>query len=512
MPSVPSLPSYSFFRLRRFLPNWVTDVDWSHGMVRDAARQDIPNGALYNAVDFYLDKPGIAYKRGGTSYAGPAMTGATYAQNCIYADFVAGSQLLAVGDNGSLYKITSGTTTNIGSMGAAFVPRCKPVFHNGGTKEYVIIPPNSGATAFKKYNGSAISAAVASAPKGQIAAIYKSRLVLANDGTNKVRVWFSPVTVTAGADIDQTWDTTNAWVDADYPVVGMAALQNSLLIFSAHQTERLTGTTPPPGSDFDHAPVGSIGCTDARSITVWNNYAIFANSRSIFMTNGVGFKDLLKDAGMVTYWQSILTGYTQSGWTITTGLLWNSYLYVSVMNGSTFVDCLMCNLQRNTWWRLANIKSSSWTTAVDVKDELYYADRSTNRVVAMSGTFNPSSSNKNDADGTAVTPQMETRVLNPSVSIKTYGLGRLSFDMRDAATDNPTLAVSCAPGLEATTFTACNESPLPETTDETRKAVTFEKTSQGLTVRLVQSNASSKTEIYGLEAEIIGMGEEYGGQ
>lgn len=481
-------------------------------MVRDSARADIPVGSCYNAVDYYLDKPGIAYKRGGTAYAGPAMTGATYAQNCIYADFTGGAQLLGVGDNGHLFKVTSGTTTDLGLMSAAHIPRCKPVFHNGGTKQYVIIPPNSGATAFKKYNGSTIAAAVASAPKGQICAIYKSRLVLANDGTNLVRVWFSPVTVTSGADIDQTWDTTNAWVDANYPVVGMAPLQNSLLIFSAHGTERLTGTTPPPGSDFDHAPVGDVGCTDARSITVWNNYAIFANSRSIFMTNGVGFKDLLKDAGMVTYWQSILTGYTQAGWTITTGLLWNSYLYVSVMNGSSFVDALMCNLARNTWWRLGNIQATSWTTAVDVKDELYYSDRSTNRLVAMSGTFNPAAGNKNDANGTAVAPVLETRVLNPSVALKTYGLGRLSYDLRDAASDNPTMGVSVAKGVEATTFNAVPESPLPATTDETRKAITHKQTSQGLTVRLTQNGPSAKTEIYALEAEITGMGEEYAGQ
>src|SRR5881394_886308 len=143
--NIPQLPPFSIFRMRRYMPNWMSETDWSKGMIRDAPRQDIPTGGLYNSVDFLLDQPGIAYKRGGSSYAGPAMTAATYAQNCVYADFTAASQLLGVGDNGHLYKVTAGTTTDVGTMGAAYVPRCKPVFHNGGTKQYVIIPPNSGA-------------------------------------------------------------------------------------------------------------------------------------------------------------------------------------------------------------------------------------------------------------------------------------------------------------------------------------------------------------------------------
>ena len=494
------------------MPSWAIDGDWSKGMIRDTPRAAIPPSGVYNAVDWILDQPQFAYKRGGTTYAGPALTGATYGQNVIYADFTAGSQLLAVGDNGHLFKVTSGTTTDIGLMGTKYVPTCKPVFHNGGTKQYVIVPTSDGSAAFKKYNGTTIASAVATAPKGTVCSVYKSRLVLANDGTNLVRIWFSPVTVTSGADIDQVWDTTNAWVDAQYPVVGLAPLQNMLLIFSHHATERLTGTTPPPGSDFDHAPVGSIGCTDARSITVWQNYAIFANTRSIFMTNGVGFKDLLADAGMVNYWQSILTGYSTSTWSIASGILWSKYLFVAVMNGSTFVDCLVCNLPRNAWWRWSNLQAMSFSTAVDVKDELYYADRSTNRLVALSGCWLPAAGNKNDANGTAVAPVLETKVVAASPSLKNYGIGRVAYDMRDAASDNPTLAVSVAKGLEATSFSAVPESPLAETTDETRTKVTLAKLSQGLTVRLTQSGPSSKTEIYALEHEVMGLGEEYGSQ
>src|SRR5581483_4603231 len=431
------------------------------------------------------------------------------------------SQLVAVGDNGHLYKITSGATTDLGTMGTGYLPVCKPAYHNGGTKQYLIIPHNTGSARPYKWNGSTLTLST-TVPAAAVCAVYKSRLVMANSSTNRNRLWFSPVTTTSGADIDQTWNTSS-WLDVDYPVVGLAPLQNSLLVFSTHQTERLTGTTPPPGTDFDHAPVGKIGCVDARSITIWQNYAIFANTHSIYLTNGVGFRDLLAEAGLTSYWQGILAGYTGGGgggspivgpstWTIASGLLWNRFLLVTVLNGSTHVDTLCCDLPRNAWWRFSNMRAVMYATATDVRDELYYADRSTGRVVALSGCWSPASSNKTDADGTAVAPLLETRVIAPSAGIKTYGIGRVSYDLRGAAADNPTLAVSFARGLEATTFQAAAESPLSETTDETRRKFTIGGQSQGVTVRLAQTGPSAKTELYSLEAEVLPIGEEYGGQ
>lgn len=513
-PPTMKLPPISFIRLRRYMPSWATEGDWSKGMISDAPRASLPASTVVNAVDYILDAPGIATKRGGTTYAGPVMTGATTARGVIYADFTVGSQLLGVGDNGTLYNIIPSSTIipTGGAMGAAYVPLCNPVYHQGGTKQYVIFPTNNGSAAFKKYNGTAVTAAVASVPHGKIVTTYKSRLVVGNDGTNKVRSWFSPATVTSGVDIDQVWDTANAWVDSENEIVGYAPLQNSLLIFSHHQTERLTGTTPPPGTDFDHAPVGRVGCTDARSISLWQNYAVFANQRSIYMTNGVGFKDLLADAGMSKFWQTALLNYDPATWVISSGLLWNKYLWVSVMNGTTFVTSLCCNLARNVWWRNSNIEATMWSSANDVRDELFYADRTTNRVVRVADCWNPSATNKLDADGTPVAPVLETRVIAPSASLKNYGLMYLNMDMRDAATDNPSMAVRVAPGVEATTFSLCPESPFAETTDMKRRRLSISKLSQGLTVRLTQTGASSKTELYAIECEIQGMGEEYGGQ
>ena len=86
--------------------------------------------------------------------------------------------------------------------------------------------------------------------------------------------------------------------------------------------------------------------------------------------------------------------------------------------------------------------------------------------------------------------------------LKAYGFGRITYDMRDYAMDDPTLAVSVAPGIEATTYAAVSESPLAETTDADRKRFTIAKDTQAINVKLEQTGASSKTEIYSLESEV----------
>src|SRR5215831_10232083 len=274
------------------MPQWQTEGDFSKGIVRDAPRASIPQGGVYNAVDYMLDSPGICYKRGGTVYASSAANGSTnFCDSLIYADGFNPGQLLAVAENNHLFKITASTSTDMGAL-AGFSQFAKPIQFHGGSKTYVVFPSVGQA---QKYNGTTISTLTSTnAPvNAPYVAVYQSRLAVG--GANPAqRIAFGPATLTVnGTDIDQAWDA-NAWADADYPVKGLASLQNALLSFSTHQVERFTGI--PPGttvSNMDHGFVAGVGCTDARSISIWQNYAIFCNSRSVFMTNGVGAKDML---------------------------------------------------------------------------------------------------------------------------------------------------------------------------------------------------------------------------
>jgi hypothetical protein len=84
--------------------------------------------------------------------------------------------------------------------------------------------------------------------------------------------------------------------------------------------------------------------------------------------------------------------------------------------------------------------------------------------------------------------------------------------MRDSASDNPTLSVSIASGVEAETFVPVEESVLSETSIATRSRYTIAKVSQGLNVKVAQSGASSQTEVFAVEAEVRPLTTVAGGQ
>lgn len=550
-------------------------ADWSRGIVRDAPRSAIPQSGLYDLVNGLVTLPGMIYKRGGTAYAGPALTGSSYAVGASYANFTSGGVLCGVGSNAHLYTVTSGATTDVATLTAAYFtmydrPKLRfgnrlilpndgtgtaryygtdtvtvtiaspavftlaahgfaagdtvtfsttgalPTGLTAGTVYYVIstglttdtfrVSTSSGGSAVNTsgtqsgtHTVYSVRAFPASAPYFKYVDVFKTYVCVAGITTSPSaqpqRVYFSPTPNFASA-----WDTTYSYWDFDNEVTGLAALQNALLVFTADATTRLVGNVAPPGSDFVAGPVGDVGCTDARSIVITGGNAIFASPSGVYITNGVSPLDLTTAGGISTYWTSLFSGYSRSTWTIAAGQYADFYV-VAIMNGSTFVDCLACDVPRRAWVRLSNVKPSMFASAAGASQELYYSDRSTNRLVALGSALEASSTAKNDADGSAVTWAAELRLIGNGPGLKRFGHGRLTYDMRDAATDDPTLAVSFAENVTAPSFTACPESPLAETTDVTRKRFTVNREAQGLTVKLAQSNASSLTRVYAVEVE-----------
>lgn len=499
-----------YYRYIYGLHGWVpiTDQDWSKGIIRDAPRTAIPNNGLYDCADFLLHQPGRMMKRGGTSYAGPAMGATTSAKAVVYAEYPAGSQLVAVGSDNALYKVTSGTTTALGgsTLTGGIVDR--PKLRIGGGKNLLIFPNADGATGPVKYDGSAAPAALGGTPPaGKFCEIYKTRLVLGGKSGNENRLYFSPT-----PDIESTWDTTNSWIDCDHAITGIAALRNTLLIFSQGHVERIIGSTPPPGSDMDRAPLGDVGCTDARSIIIQEGNCIFANPRGVWLTNGAGFASLTTEGQIETYWQSLLANYDPSTWVISSGILRSFYFVTITDNNGSNVATLMCNVPRRAWWRLTNVDAQMYAQGVGKQDELYYAPKSVGRIVQMSGIFTPTSSNKNDANGTAVAPSFETRAISGSPDLKAWGDAEIAYDLRDAASDAPTLGIQYAQGYEATTYVTPSESPFAATTDETRSRFSIGVDSSAMSLKVTQTGPSAKTEIYALETNQRGYPELREGQ
>lgn len=469
-------------------------LSWQAGMRRDDPRDNMPEGSSWNLVDWIPEELGAPLaKRGGWSYesANIASTKATASRvDCgMFAPFIAGSKNLAVDEDGELYQIASnGTVTDIG---AALATRSM-VFH----RDRAIICSATGAAAPKVYDGSSLANLGGSPPSAFYGEVYKDRTVLGRTTAEPQRVYFS------GAGDPASWDTTDGWVDADFPVTGLASLRNALVVFSSQQVERILGATPPPGSDMSRQTLFRPGCADNRSIVVADDTCFFANPTGLYQTDGAAIVDVTERGGMKRYWAETMASYTTS-WSIACGRFRN-WLLVAVMNGSTFVDGFLVHIYKRTWLRVSNLTATSFWNSVDLSPETYFGLRDQAYVAEASSMWAPAAGVKNDADGTAVAPVWESAWLGQGASKAPVRDAYVNYDLRDAGSDNPTFALSYILSPELTSYTAVatlagGANTLPETTEMTRVRRSLRKKCYGAALKVGQSGASATTRLYRVE-------------
>lgn len=468
-------------------------------MRQDEERGRMLRGAVWNMVDALPDLDDApAGKRGGWAYASNDISAtkatASYVAALIYAAFTAAAKLVAIDEDGELYTINTGTQA-VTDIGAVVVPKQRPVLH----ADKLIIPAGDGTTAPKYYDGNATVGTLAGTPPtAKWAEVYKDRTCLAYTSSFKTRIFFS------GAADPTSWDTTNSWQSVLAPITGLASLPNALLVFQEKQTSRIRGYTPPSASsagDFIvDDPLFKIGCTDARSIAVDGASCVFANPRGIFLTDGtLKPEDLTASIGLKRYWTTLLAAYDGSTWTLSAGMIRNYYM-ITVMNGSSFVDALMIDVPNRRGWRLSNLPAVMFADAVTIGEELYFGMRTAARVGKLSGIFSPAAGNKNDANGTAVTPVIETPFFRDRGGFKRWTAFYLGYDMRDAASDDPMLTMSYITNPEDayTPFATV----LGETTNYQRQLIREPARGEGIGFKIAQTRASSTTRFYDIEAQV----------
>ena len=366
------------------------------------------------------------------------------------------------------------------------------------------------------FTGATFSGGVAGTPTGKLAAVYKDHLILANSSSNTNRVWFSAAGDAA------TWDMNYGWWDTTGAISAIASLPNAILVFHADSVERLRGTTPPPGSDMVLEPFLGYGCLDPFSVVSWRNRLVFASSQGIYMTDGATDVDLTANAQMKTYWQSLMAGYS-STWRISAGVYRDHYI-VSINNGSTLVDCLCVNLLSQSMWRFTNLHGSAFVNVTSsLQEECYMGMWSAGRVAKLSTLWSPSATYKTDGDSTVPTPVIETAMFRgydrlhrrwiQSMGKQKWRFLFVDYDLRDAASDNPTITLSYA---TTSTGSYTNISTvLPETTDYTRKRRSLSATVGGASrsnmigLKVAVTGPYSAAKLYALEVDYspIGIGQ-----
>ena len=477
---------------------------FTYGMRRDADRTMLPEGAVWNLLDFIPDELGAAAEgRGGWTYAGSALSGATKIQEVGYHPDT--GKVVALDSARKLWDVAA--ATSIATTLTTNVPIAPPFYHRG----YLIFGQGNVVPAYYKSDGT--TGTLTGAPQGNAGCAYKdhSCIVAADqNGASKQRIYFS------AAGDPTTWDQTYGWWDTTGVIVGLAALTNCIVVFHNDSTERLRGTTPPPGSDMVLEPLlPNVGCLDVHSIAYWQQNAIFAAPTGIYLTNGVSSVDLTQAAQMKTYWQSLMSGYSTS-WRIAAGIYRDHYI-VSINNGNTLVDCLCVNLVNRTMWRLTNLHGSGFVNVqVSQQEKCYMGQWNAGRVAELSSLWSPGSSVKQDGDATNPTPIIETGAYRGYDRlhrrwIQSYGLQKwrfayVDYDLRDAASDNPTMTLSYAT-TPTGGYTAATGGNIAESTDYTRVRRGLNTTLGGATrtdmleLKLAVNGPYAHAKVYAVECD-----------
>lgn len=468
----------------------VTQRDFTR-IIQDVSRDRLPRGAVWNMVDMIpgeIDAP--LAKRGGWSYASPDLSsllaGADLVTGALWAPFSAGEQLIAlafnIGGNTNLIQVTGTSTAT--DRGQSRPAREQLSFY----RDQVIITSQTGGSTPHRYDGSSDSAAITgSPPTASRSTVYKDRLILGRTTSNINRVWFS------GAGDINSWDTTNAWIDTSGEVSGLYALRNAILVFHPTGLERIIGSIPPPGTDMYLQPVFDTGTQFAQSFAGTDQFMCFANAAGVYMTDGSQVVDLTREGGIKDLWQARCASATTL---LVAGGYFRGYYFVTIRDGNTTtVDTFAVHVDTKRWLRFSNITANCFARKVSGKEELYFGDSSEPRLNSMSGMFDPTSSNKNDGDGTAVGCSVELPFVSISQSKGRLRRAYVKYDLRDAGTDNPTLALSYVTSPEATSYTSIS-STLAETTEMTRERRDINKAAFGVGLKLAQTTASAQTRLY----------------
>jgi hypothetical protein len=479
--------------------------DFSLGMRSDDPREQLPKGAVFAMTDFLPKNDAPLQKRGGWNRPWNALAAGTYVAGVTFAPFSAGSKIIAFNDSGTLYTMAIGSAT-VTSVGAAVVPAHPPTFYRN--KLYVC--DITGAVVPKVYDGSTIAALTTSPPSAILSCAYKDHLVLARSTANTNRVWFS-----SGGD-PTSWNTaaSGQWLDTTYPIQGLAAMRNMILVFSEGYTERIRGDIIPgvSGSDMVKEPLFTVGCSDPGSIATTDDFTVFANSAGIYLTDGSGVADLTEQSGNKRLWQSLLSGYAGS-WTIA-GAVFRGIYHCSVMDGSTFKCAFAVDIKRRVFYRFTNVAGIMMVSTpigiLDAPPAFYMAERGSLFVADLTKMYTGAGSGtyKNDGNGTAVTPSIELPHYMGRPGIKRWKNLYVKHLLTDAATDNPLLTVSFQTDVASSSYTAMGTT-LPEVTETTRRRIPMSASTlgglraDGVSLKVAQTNASADTRINSLEADIL---------
>lgn len=484
-------------------------------MYQDRDRHEVPPNKCWNMVDYLPGWGGadLVGRGGWKYYSGTLGSTANYIWKTDFVPY-----------EGSPHQVTFDSTGVMWFDGVSKGSLFKP-FQTAFLKNQLFVLDSARSATPRLITSTGTTSNVTAAPKARYACTWGEYMLAAAitsstaSGTAATAVQGERTIFFSAPNDPTTWSVSSvsgAWFNMSNQIRGLAVANGVILAFSDQGVERLVGTNPPPGGNLARRWLADHGCIDWRSIENWGMYALWCDIDGVYMTDGAAVTDLTAQAGVKQYFINSLSGFT-SNWTVAAGVYQDKYI-VSIMNGSTFVDCMVFDLLTRSMFRFSNMPacgfSHSLAGAAGASDEIYMAMRNTPRIGAGSSMWFPSAAVKNDGDGTPVLAVFESALLQ--FFYKIPGMRRIfytnlgmqervrklymEYDLRDAASDNPTLTLGYLSDPALSSYTAL--SPVfPETTGYKRTRVLMNKLNRSFGLRITQQNPSAVTKIYGLGFE-----------
>lgn len=498
-------------------PETFPEFDLSKGIVTDADRGAHSPGQMVNDLNFMLDKPGKAYKRGGTAYVGDSLSGG-FAYRVAAANFPAldSSEVIAFGSDRYLYRLTGGGTTWTKIAGATFgadngyQPRQMPVMvpdPGTTTSGKLVWGIAAGNDKPRYYDGNGANPAAFGAGTnitpdegGRYGVVHKGRFVLASSTEHESRIWFSPTidnnitTTDWRVDIDGV--PTIPYIDADHKITGTCSLSNVMLILTRSYIERLLGDAPPPGGNMTHGTIGYGPCSDSRSIAIWNDSAIWAGTDGVYMSNGQTVHDLTAEGGVKTLWWQVTDGWDELLSHMAGGVYRNHY-FLTVSHPSGDWSSWVLDIPRRVWWQLDMALPPSWYCS-DATDAsvLYVTNEQDPYVYDFGPFFDPVTASTTDADGSDIAGFLQLRYLTAQqLGRKGWRQGRLNYNLQGTSS---TITIETSDTETAFATTTLGTTDLP---NRAREEFDISGESRELAIEITQPNECDLCEIYGLEIE-----------
>lgn len=388
----------------------------ARAFARDAAREAMPPGFLWDVVDFVPTIIEAPLSGRGAWLWGSAVASADFIAG-ILAPFSTGEKNLGSASDGTLYEVGLDTPYALTPRGNVPIARQNPVM----LFDQVIWMDDAGLVEPSVVGPAGAPVVLAGKPKVRLGTIWSTYFVGANEpGHEDTVYWSAPNDVTAAWDANALWRTSGE-------VTGLAALRNAILVFHANSVERLRGTRPPAGTsggDIVLEPLfNQVGLTEPKTIAYWQENLIFADEHGVHITDGAVLRNLVQQGQIQSYWRPLYGARVN----ISAAVFLNYYV-ISVDLGGGLSDTLVCDLDARQWFRLSNVIAvSMWASGGTTGMERFWGGMiGTTRLGRLGPMFFPESVGKFiqiDANNVWVLPSFET----PFYKLSAEGRKRVRF-------------------------------------------------------------------------------------